>query len=529
MSGELQSLSLADFESEFGAHLARNDLAAAAAAAERWRAARPSDRAGWFFGSIAALLEDKKDTALELIDECLARNHRDSPCLLQKAECLMALGRRADALTAAAAATSGTTDVATLNGIAQFLLNAREHAGALATFDQAIAAQPHNALMLGRRAIVQRFLGNLPLAERDYRAVLALLPGDPDALKGLVELHRQSPERNSIPVLESALKAAKPGSTDTAALHFALAKSYEDLGEYAMSWRHLSAGNRFERAHFSYDRATDRAVIDRIVSGFPDVEPLLVDSTGERPIFIVGLPRTGTTLIERIIGSHSQVHSAGELPALSEAIGRAVTLAAPLKSRTWLEFAATLGELDGEPIAREYLLRSAPQRGERPRFSDKQPTNFLYCALILRAFPNAHIVHVTRQPLAACYSIYKTRFDAGFPFAYDLEELGDFYICYRQLMAHWHRVLPGRILDVAYEDLVVSLEPTVRRLLEYLDLPFEQACLEFHLSATPMTTTASSVQVRQPLYDSSLQQWRNYAAQLAPIRARLEAAGIRVE
>jgi tetratricopeptide (TPR) repeat protein len=529
MSDVLRSPSLADFEAEFGALLGRNDFAAAAAAAERWRAARPSDRAGWFFGSIAALLEDRKDVALQLIDEYLARNQGDSQCLLQKAECLMALGRRADAVAAAVSAAATAADVATLNGIAQFLLNAREQNLALAVFDQAIAAHPENVALLGRRAVLQRFLGDLSLAERDYRAVLALSPGDADALKGLVELHRQSPERNSISVLQAALQAAKPGSSDTAALHFALAKSYEDLGEYATSWRHLSSGNRFERAHFTYDRGTDRAVIERIIAGFPDVEPLLPDVTGERPIFIVGLPRTGTTLLERIIGSHSQVHSAGELPALSEAIGRAVSRVAPLKSRTWLGFAESLGELDGEPIAREYLLRSAPQRGDRPRFSDKQPTNFLYCALILRAFPNAHIVHVTRQPVAACYSIYKTRFDAGFPFAYDLEELGDFYVGYRQLMAHWHRVLPGRILDVAYEDVVVSLEPTVRRLFEYLDLPFETASLEFHLSPAPMTTTASSVQVRQPLYDSSLQQWRNYAAQLAPLRARLEAAGIRVE
>ena len=524
MGGELQSPLLADFESQIGLYLARNELTAAASAAERCRAAWPRARAGWFFGSIVALLEDQNDFALQLIEECLARNHSDSQCLLQHAECLMALGRRADALAVATAA-ARTADEATLNGIAQFFLNAREHARALAICDQAIASYSQNTSILAKRAVVQRFLGNLSMAERDYEVILTLSPGNPDALKGLVELHRQSPEHNCIAVLETALNAANPGSPDQATLHFALAKSYEDLGEYTASWHHLSAGNGLERAHFMYDRSTDRAVIDRIIAGFPDVEPRRPDITGERPIFIVGLPRTGTTLIERIIGSHSQVHSAGELPALSEAIGRA----APLKSRTWLGFAATLGDLEGEPIAREYLLRSAAQRGDRPRFSDKQPTNFMYCALILRAFPNAHIVHVTRQPLAACYSIYKTRFDAGFPFAYDLEELGDFYICYRQLMAHWRRVLPGRILDVAYEDVVMSIEATVRRLLEYLDLPFEEACLAFHLSAAPMTTTASSVQVRQPLYDSSLQQWRHYAAQLTPLRARIEAAGISVE
>jgi tetratricopeptide (TPR) repeat protein len=211
MIGELQPHSLADFESGIGAHLARNDFTAAATVAERCRAAWPSARAGWFLGSIVALLEDKKDLALELIDECLARNHSDSQCLLQKAECLMALARRADALAAAAAA-AGTADAATLNGIAQFLINAREPVRALAVYSQAIAGQPQNTSMLGRRAVVQRFLGNLAMAECDYEAILALSPADPDALKGLVELHRQSPGRNSISVLETALKAAQPGS-----------------------------------------------------------------------------------------------------------------------------------------------------------------------------------------------------------------------------------------------------------------------------------------------------------------------------
>ena len=154
--------------------------------------------------------------------------------------------------------------------------------------------------------------------------------------------------------------------------------------------------------------------------------------------------------------------------------------------------------------------------------------NFYYCALILRAFPKARIVHLTRHPLAACYAIFKTRFRNAYPFSYDLDELGNFYIGYRKLMAHWHQVLPGRILDIAYEDVVTAQKATTQRLLEYLELPFEEACLSFHMNQAP-TRTASSVQVRQPLYQSSLQQWQNFAAQLSPLRARLEAAGIPID
>jgi tetratricopeptide (TPR) repeat protein len=374
---------------------------------------------------------------------------------------------------------------------------------------------------------VHRFLGNFDLAACDYETVLTVSPGDSEALKGLAELRRQSTDRNHVIAMEAALAAAPADSKDAATLHFGLAKSYEDLNDYAASWRHLSAGNKIERRRIKYQPELDRATMERIIAGFPNLEAVGPDSTGERPIFIVGLPRTGTTLVERIIGSHSTVHSAGELPALSEAVGEAVNRAAPFQSRSWVGYAATLGDLSGEPIAREYLARARARRGDRARFSDKQPTNFYYCALILRAFPNARIVHLTRHPLAACYAIYKTRFGTTYPFAYDLAEIGDFYVDYHRLMAHWHRVLPGRILDVAYEDVVTAQEPTTRRLLEYLDLPFEEACLDFHLNPAS-TATASSVQVRQPLYDSSLQQWQHYAAELAPLRARLQAAGISI-
>jgi hypothetical protein len=232
--------------------------------------------------------------------------------------------------------------------------------------------------------------------------------------------------------------------------------------------------------------------------------------------------------VERIIGSHSAVHAAGELPALSEAVGCVVDMGSPTPARTWLEYAAALGRLDGAAIASEYLQRARARRGERARFSDKQPTNFYYCALILRAFPNAAIVHLTRHPLAACHAIYKTRFGGTYPFAYELGELGEFYLGYRRLMAHWQRILPGRILDVAYEDIISHQEATTRRMLEYCGLAFETACLNFHLNAAP-SATASSVQVRQPLYDSSVHLWRHYATQLAPLRARLEAAGIAVD
>lgn len=523
--------SLGQFQREIGMHLGRGEISAAAAAAARCRQAWPADRTGWLFGSIAALLADDSPLALALIEAPAASDPGDLECLLQKAECLLALGRRAEALALVDAAAERAQSPAALDVLADFLTHAGEHRRALCLYDKAIAAAPNDPTLRAKRADTHRFLGNFDLAAGDFEAILAQFPAAPQALKGLVDLRRQTPERNAVASLEKALAAAPAGSADAALLHFALAKSYEDLGDHAGCWPHLSAGNRAERRRIQYDSTVDRAVVERMMAAFADQETHRPDTTGERPIFIVGLPRSGTTLIDRILGNHSAVHSAGELTAMTEAVEVALRRAAgsgPAAGPALQGPRDALRELDERQIALEYLARAQAQRGDRPRFTDKLPTNFLNCALILRAFPNAHIVHVTRHPLAACFAIFATRFDGTYPFAYDLGEIGEFYVAYRELMAHWHRVLPGRIIDVAYEDVVMSLEPTTRRLLDHLGLPFEAACLEFHSNPAPVRTK-SAVQVRQPLYNSSLHRWRAHAHELAPLRARLEAAGIELE
>jgi tetratricopeptide (TPR) repeat protein len=524
----MSSPTLAQFQQEIGARMGRGDLAGAAQVAAGCRAAWPSDRTGWLLGSIAALLEDKKEAALALVEERLARDPNDRQCLLQKAECLLALGARAEALAAAAAAAASAMEILTVDAVGEFLVHAGEHQRALEIYDRAVLAAPRDPTIRAKRAVVHRFLGNFELAVSDYEAVLVMVPSSPKALKGLVELRRQSSEHNSVAAMGAALSTVAAGSTDAAILHFGLAKSYEDLGEYPTSWRHLTAGNRLERARLQYNSAADRAAMEHIIAGFPQVETLRPDTTGERPIFIIGVPRTGTTLVDRIIGSHSQVHSAGELPSLSEAIFVEIEQTSGLRLNDWQQYTSAVGNLEGSIVAREYLARVRAQRGDRPRFTDKELTNFFYCGLIFRAFPNARIVHLTRHPLAACYAIYRNRFNGTYPFSYDLSEIAEFYVGYRRLMAHWQRVLPNRILDVAYEDVVTALEPTTRRLLDYLDLPFEAGCLEFHRNPAPVIT-ASSVQVRQPIYDSALNMWRHYAAELAPVRARLETAGIPVD
>jgi tetratricopeptide (TPR) repeat protein len=518
---------LAEYKRDIAARMEVRDWSGAAAAAAACRSAWPADASGWLLGSFVALLTDQKEAALALVDERLTVAPRDLACLVQRAECLWTLGRRPEALGAAEAAAEAAGDEpAALDAVAAFFVHATEHARALALYDRALAAAPTSTHLRARRATLHRYLGAFDLAALDYQAVLAVDAADTDALKALGELRRGSPDPSSVAALEAALARNPTDPKHAAPLHFALAKAYEDLGDYAASWRHVTAANGLERTRIRYSAAVDRAAIDSLIEQFPGPEPVTPDTTGESPIFIVGLPRTGTTLVERILGSHSQVHSAGELDVLSEAITAVIARDRPPVDLDVREYTRLLAGLDAATLAAEYVARVKAWRGDRPRFSDKQVTNFFYCPLILRAFPQARIVHLTRHPLAACYAVYKTQFTRGFAFSCDLGELADFYLGYRKLMAHWHRILPGRILDLGYEDVVTAQEPTTRTLLAYCGLPFEAACLDFH--ANPAASmTASAVQVRQPLYDSSLEQWRHYEAGLAPLRERLEAAGIR--
>lgn len=506
----------------------RREWAQAALTAAICRTQYPDDASGWLLGSFVALLADDKQAALTLVEERLSVEPGHLPCLLQRAECLLALGRRTDALAAAdAACARAEGDASALTAIAAFLVHAREHARAVSVYDRAITAAPDDAALKSRRADVQCFLGAFDLAALDYDSVLAVDGANAEALKALSELERQTADHNSIARLEAALARNPDDRAQSIPLHFALARAYESVRDHSASWRHVSTGNALERAQMRYQPSQDRAVIDRLICAFPDLEPTAPDTTGERPIFIVGLPRTGTTLLERIVGSHSQVHPAGELSAFSEAVSAILDRERPVEQLDWVEFAALLGGVDAASLAAEYRARSQVWRGDKARFTDKQPTNFYYCPLILRAFPRACILHVTRHPLAASYAIYKTRFRGTYPFAYELGELADFYIAYRRMMSHWHRILPGRILDVAYEDIVSAQKSTTRMVLDFCGLDFEEACLDFHRNPATVTTS-SVVQVRQPLYDSSLEQWRHYERELAPVRERLQAAGIAV-
>jgi hypothetical protein len=247
------------------------------------------------------------------------------------------------------------------------------------------------------------------------------------------------------------------------------------------------------------------------------------DATGPAPIFVVGQPRTGTTLVERIISAHSQVQSAGELQQFGLSVRRLVDYRGA--ERFSPQLLTEAAELDGPTLGRAYLAATARLHGPAARFVDKLPSNFLYLPLILKALPRARIVHVVRGPMDACFSSFKQLFADAYPHSYDQAEMARHFARYHRLMAVWRKRFGEHFIDVRYEDVVSETDTQARRLLEHLALPWEDGCLEFHRQPGAVAT-ASAVQVREPAHTRSVGRWRRYAAELAPMQTVLHEAGI---
>ncbi|MDE1181861.1 tetratricopeptide repeat-containing sulfotransferase family protein [Paraburkholderia sp.] len=399
---------------------------------------------------------------------------------------LQSLGNTEEALASyeRAASLPGAVAEEAMTGRAALLLEAGRKDEALAAFDAALAAFPRSAQALAGRADVRKYQAGDP----DFAALEAMLADGE---------HRPLPDRLTV--------------------HFALAKAYLDVGDNAKAFEHLDAGNRQKRATFDYDSAATSRWTQRIADIFtPELYARMKGSgaASDLPVFIIGMPRSGTTLIEQIIASHPQVTGAGELSAMRHVIDARGAFPDSIQSIQPDDLAA-LGEA--------YLQRVTPLAASRARLVDKMPANFLYAGLIPLMLPGARIIHARRDAVDTCLSCYTKLFGGEQPFTYDQTELGQFYQDYQRLMAHWRTVLPAdRFIEVDYEAVIDDVEGEARRMIAFLGLPWDDACLKFHENRR-VVRTASVNQVRQPIYTTSRGRWRKHADHLGPL---LDALGV---
>jgi tetratricopeptide (TPR) repeat protein len=503
------------------------DFAAADRACRVLLAAQPDFAAGWLTASNARLHCGAAATALEFADRALSLAPGQPRAQVQRAQCLLALGRTAEAEAAAGEAElRAGSDAVIYDAVGTVYSLRGDQQRALVAYERALALAPAQPGFLFNRAAVRRFLGDLAGAEADYDRVLELRPDDWESYKNRSDLRRQRPERNHVETLRALLARPIPTWAGEVQLRHALAKEYEDLGRYADSWEQLARGAALRRAHLRYDVDVDVATVDWIIEAFPRAAADVAGGhPSDEPIFIVGLPRSGTTLVDRILSSHPDVVSAGERNDLAQLVVAGVHAATGRARWPRRELIAHSAHVDCAALGRAYIAGTRPLTGRTPRFIDKMPLNYLYLGLLRRALPRARVIHLTRHPLAVCYAMYKTLFKDGYPFSYDLQEIARYYLGYRRLMAHWRSALPGFIYEQPYEALVGAQRAATEGLLQFCGLAWDEACLDFHRNPAP-TTTASAAQVREPIYASSLGQWQHYAAQLAGLRQRLLDGGV---
>ena len=371
------------------------------------------------------------------------------------------------------------------------------------------------------RATLQLFDGKLDAAGQTLESCLALAPRHAQAHWALSRVRRQRPDANHVHRLKDLL-APGPDLASAAYLGFGLFKELDDLGRTDDAWRALEAGCRAKRQQLNYRVDEERAAFEFLhtVRGPGARAPVV--STGPTPIFIVGMPRTGTTLLERILGRHPDVENAGEL----DDFPLQLRWCANRFSKSFLDagvLAAAQSESPGV-LGDRYLVHASWRARGKALFTDKMPPNFQHVGLIARALPQARILHMTRHPMDTCFSNLKELFTEAYPYSYDLGELAAHYGRYRRLMSHWHEQFPGRVLDVSYEGLVADPVAASQRVFAHCGLQWLPECVEIETGGGRVTT-ASSVQVREPIHRRAVDGWRRYEAQLQPLQELLHRDG----
>jgi tetratricopeptide (TPR) repeat protein len=480
--------------------------------------------AGALCGLAALALEaDRAQDAERLLRHALKQSAYLPLAYRGLAPALIALGR----LTEADAVTRHLTKIEpkspqtwlTVAGVATRLMRGEQ---ALEAYQRAAELKPEEVGLRMSVGHVQKTLGRRADSEASYKEALRMDPGRGEAWWSLADLKNYVFSDEEVAAMQALLPGGARTGGGEAQVHFALGRAFEQRGRYAQAFAHYARGNALRQSEAPFDIEGFERRSARIRAFFDTAFFASRKGSGDparAPIFIVGLPRSGSTLIEQILASHPQVEGTMELTHILSIVNQLDDLSAARAA-----YPESLGRLDAQQLralGSRYLEETAPLlRGGRAHFTDKLPNNFSHVGLIQAILPNATVIDARRHPMDACFSTFRQHWAEGQTFSYDLEVLGRYYRCYLALMDHWDAVLPGKVLHLQYEELVREPQATIRRLLEHCALPFEPACLRFHETQRAVRT-ASAEQVRQPLYTSGVGYWRHFARELEPLRRAL--------
>ena len=507
--------------------MAKNDFKQAIACCRELNLSYPQFQAGWRIACHLHLQLKNPKAALKAVDQVLSFEQALVSDRLRKIDILLQLDQRAAAVQLLFAVTVDDCELPEdMEYCGHLAAKLQQHEKALACFQAALVASPESLALHYNIGAEYRFLGDLAAAEIHLNIYLSHNIDDHEAVALRSSLRRQSSANNHIELLKSLLPEVKQQAKAMPYVHFALAKELADIEDYAQSFHYLKKGNDLRRAGIRYQLSDDidKLLAIRKVFNADFFQQPHCGCDDDAPIFIVGLPRTGTTLLESMLSQHSQVYAAGELNLFAKSMLQQLDSMSAAKLPSGIDMIRASADINMQALGQQYLEALRARESTASRIVDKLPFNSLYIGLIKAALPNAKIIALRRQPEASCYAIYKQLFHSAYPFSYDLQELAQYMVAHHQLMQHWDDVLPGAICYVDYEQLVNAPEAELARVLDYCQLNFEVRCLAFHQRHA--VTTASASQIRQGLYASSIDEWRKVRSGLKPALDILSQQGL---
>lgn len=461
--------------------------------------------------------------AIPLIEKALCLCNQDSFLKLKKAR-FLGLARKMDAFIALleSIGEQAHSDPILLWQLGSLCYQNNLHHQAATYLAMAAEQLEPTPSLLYELAVTRHFCGDAQGAEKTLQTLLLVAPSHGAALYLRACLMKQTPASNHVQDLQERLEKHPSTQADTAALLYALAKEHEDCSDFQRSYAALSQATRLKRGTYHYDAKQGVSALDAIRHAYTTdaINAQTAGCSDAGPIFIVGMPRSGTTLCERLLTRTGLTSSAGELHDFGNLLTTAC-LAAQQDGEVDRAMASL--SIDFQELGSRYVTAARAAAGGAPRFIDKMPTNFMFCGMIAKALPNARIIHLVREPLANCYAIHKTHFFNAYGFACDQGELAEYFIAYRRLMQHWHEVMPGKILDVSYERLIEATREETQHMYAWCDLQWSEGVLALPEPGA-VFGTASAAQVRQPINTHSLHLVDNYTQQLSLLATRLASA-----